>query len=82
MLGSDHRLCFPDGSDDKESTCNSEDPDSIPGSLQYSCLENSTDRGAYRAIGQWGHKKLDTTEPLSAHTHTHTHTHTQIKTTE
>ena len=32
--------------------------------LQYSCLENATDRGA------WGFKELDTTE----HTHTHTHT--------
>ena len=30
--------------------------------LQYSCLENATDRGA------WGFKELDTTE----HTHTHT----------
>ena len=24
----------------------------------------------------WGHKELDTTEQLSAHSHTHTHTHT------
>ena len=48
------------GSDGKESPCNAEDPDSIPGSgrslgerngypLQYSCLENSKDRGAWRA---------------------------------
>ena len=34
--------------------------------LQYSCLENLMDRGAWGA-----HKELDTTE------HTHTHTHTQ-----
>ena len=50
-------LGFPGGSDCKESTCNLGDPDSIPGSrsspgeangnpLQYSCLENSMDRGA------------------------------------
>ena len=25
----------------------------------------------------WGHKELDTTDELSAHTHTRTHTHTQ-----
>ena len=47
---------FPGGSDGKESTCNAWDPGSIPGSgrfpgegygnpLQYSCLENSIDRG-------------------------------------
>ena len=43
---------FPDGSDGKESACNAGDPGSIPGlegngnPLQYSCLENSMDRGA------------------------------------
>ena len=48
---------FPGGSDGKESACNSGDAVSIlrlgnpPGEengypLQYSCLENSTDRGA------------------------------------
>ena len=47
-------------SDSKESSCNWEDPSSVPGSgrshgegngypLQYSCLENSMDRGACRA---------------------------------
>ena len=51
----------PGGSDGKESSCNVEDLGSIPGSgrspgegngnpLQYSCLENSMDRGAWRAI--------------------------------
>ena len=54
---------FPDGSEGKESACNAgntEDAGSIPGSVrslggendnptQYSCLENSTDRGAWRA---------------------------------
>ena len=53
-------LGFPDGSDSKESTSNVEDSGSIPGSgrspgegngnaLQYSCLENSMDRGACQA---------------------------------
>ena len=46
-------------SDSKDSVCNAGDPDSIPGlvrspgeghgtPLQYSCLENSMDRGAWR----------------------------------
>ena len=33
--------------------------------LQYSCLENSMDRGPWRATSPWGHKELDMTE----HTH-------------
>ena len=51
---------FSDGSHGKESTCNAEDPSSISGSgrspgeehgnpLQFSCLENPLDRGAWRA---------------------------------
>ena len=56
-----HRLLgFPGGSEGKESACSAGDPGSIPGSgrspeegigypLQYSCLENSMDRGAWRA---------------------------------
>ena len=51
---------FPGGSDSKESACNAGDLGSIPGSgrspgegngnpLQYFCLENSVDRGAWRA---------------------------------
>ena len=50
---------FPGGSDSKESTCNVEDPDEIPGlgrfpgegngyPIQYSCLENSVDREAWQ----------------------------------
>ena len=35
--------------------------------LQYSCLENSADRGAW-----WGHKELDMTKGACTHTHTHT----------
>ena len=52
---------FPGGSDSKEPTCNAGDLGSIPGPerspgeghgnpLQYSCLENPMDRGAWRAI--------------------------------
>ena len=33
--------------------------------LQYSCLENSMDRGPWRATSPWDHKEVDTTE----HTH-------------
>ena len=51
---------FPGGSDSEGSTCNVEDLDSIPGlgkspgegngnPLQYSCLDNCMDRGAWRA---------------------------------
>ena len=51
-------LYFPGGSDDKESVCNAGDLSSIPGlgrslggehgnPLQYSCLENSMDRGTW-----------------------------------
>ena len=51
---------IPDDSDGKESACSVGDPGSIPGSgispgegngtpLQYSCLENSMDRGAWWA---------------------------------
>ena len=42
-------------------------------SLQYSYLENSTDRGAWRATVHGGHKESDTTEPPSMQTHTHSH---------
>ena len=51
---------FPGGSDSKESACNAGGLSSIPGSgrspregngnpLQYSCLENPMDRGAWWA---------------------------------
>ena len=54
---------FPDGSDSKESACIAGDPGSVPGlgrypgegngnPLQYSCLENFMDRGAWRATVQ------------------------------
>ena len=41
--------------------------------FQYSCLENSVDRGAWWAAIHGIAKESDTTEQL---THTHTHTHT------
>ena len=54
------QLAFPYGSDSEESACNAGDQSLIPrlgrspgggngNSLQYSCLENSMDRGAWRA---------------------------------
>ena len=50
---------FPDGSDSKEPACNAGDPGLIPGlgrppgggngnPLQYSCLKNPVDRGAWQ----------------------------------
>ena len=46
---------FPGSSHGKESACNVGYPGLIPGkgngyALQFSCLENSMDRGAWRAI--------------------------------
>ena len=54
-----YRQGFPGGSDCKESACNAGDLGLIPGSgispgegngypLQYSCLENSLDKGVWR----------------------------------
>ena len=54
---------FPGGSNSKKSTCNAGDPGSVLGSrrspgegngnpFQYSCLENSMDRGAWWAAVQ------------------------------
>ena len=63
----------------KNSQSNAEDKGSIPGSgrspgggngnpLQYSCLENPMDRGAWWAIVHGVAKELDTTEQLITHT--------------
>ena len=54
-------LDFPGGSDRKESACSAGDLGSVPGwgrspgegngtPLQYSCLENPMDRGAWQTI--------------------------------
>ena len=81
-------LAFPGGAVVKNlpaSTGDEKDSDSISGlgrspgagngnPFQYSCLENSVDRGAWQATFYGVARKLDTTE----YTHTHTHTHTQI----
>ena len=66
---------FPGGSDDKASAYNARDLGLIPGlgrspgegngnPLQYSCLENPMNRGAWQATVHGGHKELDTTEQL------------------
>ena len=63
---------FPGGSDSKESACSTADLGLIPESgrcpeegngypLQYSCLENSTDRGIWWATVH-GFAESDTTE--------------------
>ena len=66
---------FPVGSDGKDSACNAGDLGSSPGlriypvegngyQLQYSCLENSMDRGMV-GCSPWGHKESDITERLN-----------------
>ena len=61
------------------SACNAGDLGLIPGlgrspgekngyPLQYSCLENSVNRGAWRATVHRGHKESDTTERLTLNT--------------
>ena len=73
---------FPGNSDGKESTCNAGDPGLISGSgrfpgegngypLQYSFLENSTDRKAWQATVYGVTKSW--TQLSDLHTHTHTH---------
>ena len=72
---------FPAGSDCKESTCNAGDLGSILGSgrspggghgnpLQYSCLENPMDRGAWQAT------VCGVVKSWTWLTNTHTNTHT------
>ena len=74
-------LGFPGRSDNIESACNAGNLGSSPGSgrspggghgypLQYSCWENSMDRGA------WGLQSIRSQSDWATNTHTHTHTHT------
>ena len=60
---------FPGGSDCKETACNVKDLSSVPGlgkspgkangnHLQYSCLENSIDRGAWWATQSMGLQRV------------------------
>ena len=70
---------FPGGSDGKESACNAGDASSVHGSgrspgegnsnsFQYSCLENSMDRGAWQAtvlgVARVGHHLVTKPPPL------------------
>ena len=83
---------FPAGTVVKNPPANAEDAGdvgSIPGSgrspgvgngnpLQYCCMENSMDRGAWQIMySPWSYKQSDTTERLTC-IHTHTHTHTSV----
>ena len=63
---------FPGGSDGEESACSAGDAGSVPGSgrspgegngnpLQYSCLGNPMDRGAWWATAPGVARELDTT---------------------
>ena len=72
---------FPGSSDGKESACNVGDLSWIPGSarspgegngnpLQYSCLKNPMDRGAWQAIA---HRVIESWTQLSNFTHSLTH---------
>ena len=67
---------MPGEPDGKESAYNSGDRGLTPGlggspgegndnPLQYSCLENSLDRGAWQALVHGGREELDTTEQLT-----------------
>ena len=79
-------LSLNPGSDGKESSCNVGDLGSIPGSgrspgewigypLQYSCLENLIDTGAWWATVHGVAKSW--IQLSDEHTHTHTYTHTR-----
>ena len=63
FIFTEHLEDFLGGSDGKEPACNAGDPSSVPGlgrspgegngnSLQYSCLDNSMDKGAWQAIAR------------------------------
>ena len=71
-----HKLGFPGGSANKESTCNVRDLGLIPrlgiypggghgNPLQYSCLENPHGQRSLEGYSPWGHKESDMAERLS-----------------
>ena len=73
-------MVFPGGSDGEASVYNAGDLGSIPGSgrfpgegngnpLQYSCLENPMDGGAWCRLLSMGSKESDMTERLHLLTH-------------
>ena len=79
--------CFPVGSDGKEYACNAGDLGLILKSgrssgegndypLQYSCLENPMDRGAWGTTVHGVAKSQ--TGPSDSHTHTHIHTRSSL----
>ena len=74
-------LLFPRSSVDKESACKAGDPASIPGlgrspgeengnPLQYSCLENPMDRGAWQATVH-GVSRVEHEQPNHCYTSLH-----------
>ena len=80
-------LSLNPGSDGKESACNVGDLGSIPGTgrspgewigypLQYSCLENPMDTGAWQATVHGIAKSWIRLSDEHTHTPTYTHTHT------
>ena len=80
---------FPDSSVGKESTCNEGDMGSIPGSgrssggrhgstLQYSCLENPMDKGAWQATIHRVTKSQTQMKRLSRHAHTHIYIYSHL----
>ena len=69
-------LCFPGGSDGKETACNAGDLGLTPGlgrspgggngnPLQYSCLENPHGQRSLAGYSPWGCKESDTAKQLS-----------------
>ena len=83
VLAEEYRgfLSLPGGSDGEDSTCEAGDLGLIPGSgrspgegkgnpLQYPCLENPMDRGAWWAVVRGVAKSQTRLKRLSEHAHT------------
>ena len=78
VISREDKLGFPGGSNGKEFTCQCRRTGLTPGfgrspgegngnPLQYSCVENSMDRGAWWATVHGVAKESDTTECLTLH---------------